>query len=165
MISPLSSSVLSFPGEVVDILGGVTSGPQAGWDVVDLLGGLADSAPVSMIMLVSKDGGWDIVHILWNRWLIIVVVEVVVQVLARRDGNLGLQFGKVGWYIVGLLSDWLSIRNVFTDRWGEVINLKREQEINILYNIKCFIFIIQLQPHLCLYIATVTVTGLSCCVS
>lgn len=141
VISPLSSSLLSFPGEIVDILGGVTSSPQAGWDVIDLLGGLADPAPVSLIMLVSQDGGWDVVHVLWNGWLIIIVVEVVVQVLARRDGDLGLEFGKVGWYIVGLLSDWLSFRDVFTNRRGEVIHLKRKRERNILYYIKCYIFI------------------------
>lgn len=137
MVSPLSSFLLSFPRKVVDILGGVTSSPQAGRDVIDLLGDLADSAPVSMIMLVSQDGGRDVVHVLWNRWLV-VVVEVVLQVLARRDGDLWLEFGKVGRYVVSLLSDWLSIRDIFTDRRGEVIDLKRESERNILYYIKRF---------------------------
>lgn len=124
VVSSFSSSLLSLPGEVVYILGCVTSSPQAGRDVIDLLGGLDDSTPVSVIMLVSQDWGWDIVHIFWNGRLII-VVEIVVWILGR-DRDLGLEFGKVGWYIVGLLSDWLSIRNIFPDRWGEVIDLKTE---------------------------------------
>ncbi len=140
MVSPLSSFLLSFPREVVDILGGVTSSPQAGWNVIDLLGDLVNSTPVSMIMLVCQDGGRDVVHVLWN-WRLVVVIEVVLQVLARRDGDLWLEFGKVGWYVVSLLSDWLSIRDVFTDRRGEVIDLKRESERNILYYIKCFILL------------------------
>lgn len=126
VVSSLSSSLLSLTGEVVYILVWATSRPQAGRDVIDLLGGLDDSAPVSVIMLVSQDWGRDIVHIFWNGGLII-VVEVVVWILGR-DRDLGLEFGKVGWYVVGLLSDWLSIRNVFTDRWGEVIDLKTEGE-------------------------------------
>lgn len=126
MVSPLPSFLLSLPREVVDVLCGVTATPQARRGVIDLLGGLADPAPVSTIMLVSQDGGRDVVHVLWNRRLV-VVVEVVVQVLARRDGDLWLEFGKVGWYIVGLLSDWLSIGDIFTDRRREVIDLKRER--------------------------------------
>lgn len=81
MVSSLSSFFLSFPREVIDILGGVTSGSQASWDVIDLLGCLTDSTPVPMVMLVSLDGGWDVVYILWNRRLI-VIVEIVGKVLA-----------------------------------------------------------------------------------
>lgn len=55
------------------------------------------------------------------------------QILARRDGDLWLEFSKVGWYVVGLFSDWMSIRDVFTDRRREVIDLKRRRET------KCFI--------------------------
>lgn len=128
MLSPLSSFLLSFTWEIIHILGRVTSSPQAGRDVIDLLGGLADSALVSVIMFVSQDGGRDVVHVLWNRRLII-VVEVVVQILARRDGDLLRDFGKVGWHVVGLLSDWLSVRDVFTDRRREVIDLKREGRV------------------------------------
>ena len=129
MVSSLSSFFLSFPREVIDILGGLTSGSQAGWDVIDLLGCLTDSAPVPMVMLVSLDGGWDVVYILWNRRLI-VIVEIVGKVLTERDRDLWFEFGKVGWYIVGLLSDWLSIRDIFTDRRREVIDLQRERERN-----------------------------------
>lgn len=88
-------------------------------------------------MLVSQNWGWDIVHILWNGRLV-VVIEVVVRVL-RRNWDLWLEFGKVGWYIVGLLSDWLSIRDVFTNRWGKVINLKTEGEkFSELHEGSCF---------------------------
>lgn len=120
MVSPLSASVLSFSREVVDILGRVTSCPQAGWDVVDLLRGLA---PVYVVMLVRRDGGRDVVHVLWDGGLVVIVIEVVVQVLAWRDWEWGLEFGKVGWHIIGLLSDWLTIRDVFADGRWEVIDL------------------------------------------
>ena len=122
VVPPVSSFLLSLPGEVVDVVGGgVPPGPQAGWDVVDLLGGLADSAPVAAVMLVSQDGGRHVIHILGDGRLVVVVIE------ARRDGG-RLEFGKVGRHVVGLFSDWLSIRDVFTDRRREVVDLKRERE-------------------------------------
>lgn len=123
MVSPLAASVLSFSREVVDVLGSVTSSPQAGWDVVDLLWGLAHPASIHVVMLVRRDGGRDVVHVLRDGGLVIVVIEVVVQVLAWRDWERGLEFGKVGWHVIGLLSDW-PIRDVFTDGWREVIDLK-----------------------------------------
>lgn len=126
VLPPLSSFLLSFTGEVVNILGRVTSSPQAGRDVVDLLGGLADSTPVAMIMFVGQDGGRDVVHVLWNRRLV-VIVEVTVQVLARRDRDLLLDFGKVGGHVISLLSDWLSVRYILTDRRREIIDLKRKR--------------------------------------
>lgn len=139
VVSPISS-LFSFPGEVVDVLGGVSPSPKAGGDVVDLLGSLADSAPVAMEVFVCQDGGRDVVHVLGDRRLVVIfIVEVVVQVLARRDGGLGFEFGKVWGYVVGLFSDWLTIRNVFTNRWGEVIDLKEErQEIYITHFILLF---------------------------
>lgn len=122
VFSPLSSFLLPITWEVINILGGVTSRTQAGRDVVDLLGGMTDYVSVTMIFLVSQDGGWDVVHILWNWRLVIVVV---VQVLAWRDL---LDFTEVGWYVIGLLSDCLRVRNIFTDRWREVIDLKGVRE-------------------------------------
>ena len=100
--------------------------PQAGGDVVDVLGGLADPVPVGAVTLVSQDWGRDIVHVLWNGRLV-VVKEMVVGVLAGGGGD-WLEFGKVRWHVVGLLSDWMSIRDIFTDRGGEVIDLKGERE-------------------------------------
>lgn len=126
VLPPLSSFLLSFTGEVVNILGRVTSSPQAGWDVVDLLGGLAHSAPVAMIMFGSQDRGRDVVHVLWNRRLV-VIVEVAVQVLAGRDRDLLLDFGKVGGHVIRLLSDWLTVRYILTDRRREIIDLKRKR--------------------------------------
>lgn len=134
LVSPLSYSVFSLPGEVVYVLSRLTSNPQAGRDVIYVLGGLDGSAPVGVIMLVGQDRGWDVVHILWYGRLVVVCDVVVVRELGR---NFRLDLGKVWWYVVRLLSDWLSIRDVFTNRWREVVNLRRER--NLLNCLKGFV--------------------------
>lgn len=89
LISPLSSLVLLLSWEIVNILDQNVSGTQSCWDVVDLLGGLVDHAPVSEIMLL-RDRWRDIVYVLWNWRLVVFLADVVVQVMSRRNGWLGL---------------------------------------------------------------------------
>lgn len=77
-------------------------------------------------MLVGQDGRWNVIHVLRYGWFVVILGEVVVQVLASRD--LGLEFGKVRRYVIGLFSNGLTIRNVFADRWWEVVDLRRRQK-------------------------------------
>lgn len=104
LVSHLASSVLSFSWEVIHILAGKSSGTQGGWDVIDLLCGLADCDPLISMMLLGQDRWRNIINVFWNWWLI-VIADIVVQVLARSDGNLVLQLCKMWWHVICLFSD------------------------------------------------------------
>lgn len=119
VLPPLFSSIFSITREVINILAGVASRLKAGWDVVDLLGSAANHASVIITVLLRQRGGRDIVHVLWNGWLIIVEME-----LARRS----LFESEVWRHIVRLLSDGMWLRNVSADGRREVVDLRTQKE-------------------------------------
>lgn len=118
MLSPLSQSLFSVPGEVVNILAGVASGLKACWDVVDLLRSAPNHASVLVTVLVTQGGGRDVVHVLWNRCVL------VAEELAWR----GLFDPEVWRNVIRLLSGRLWVGNISADGWREVIDLRSRRE-------------------------------------
>lgn len=119
VLPPVFSSIFSIAREVINILAGVPSRLKARWDVVDLLGSPANHASVIITVLLSQRGGRDIIHVLWNRWLLIVVQELAWRSLFESE---------VWRHVVRLLFDWMWVRNVSADGWREVVDLRTQKE-------------------------------------